>query len=134
MQGVGPYCYLSAQPDSFMEISQRTSWQYCRTYGLDAPTSSTIAGMRRAAGDRQPATATPRCTASYSIMCSSCGPMDRNDGGRSNGNNILNIGQIFDPHFMTPENVWLFQGKGRQIPDVYDLHGLLLIPSYCRPC
>lgn len=33
----------------------------CRIYGLDLPTSSTITGMRGAAGGCQPAAANPSC-------------------------------------------------------------------------
>ena len=43
-----------------MEIASCTPWQhFCRTYGLDFPTSPTITGVRGAAGGRQPAAAKP---------------------------------------------------------------------------
>ena len=52
VQGVGSVLLFSAQPDSTMEFSLSTPWQSCRIYGLDLPTSSTIAGMDEAAGWR----------------------------------------------------------------------------------
>ena len=55
-----------------MEISSCTPWQYCRTYGLDVPTSST--GMRRAAGGRQPAAAKPPYTHIYYASASERAP------------------------------------------------------------
>ena len=51
--GVGSFRSFSAYLDPTMEISSCTPWQYCRTYGLGFPTSSTIAGVRGAAGERQ---------------------------------------------------------------------------------
>ena len=44
-----------------MEICECTPWQCCPTYGLDLPTSSTITGVRGAAGGRQPAAPARRC-------------------------------------------------------------------------
>ena len=46
------------------------SWQYRRFYGLDLPTSSTITGMRGAAGGRQPTAAKPHCTVTNIISFS----------------------------------------------------------------
>ena len=56
-QGVGSFPSFSAQSDSTTEISSCTPWQYCRIYWLDFPTSSTIAGVRGAAGERHRAMA-----------------------------------------------------------------------------
>ena len=57
MQAVGSVLSFSAQPDSTMEISECTPWQYCRIHGLDLLTSSIVTGMREGAGGRQPAAA-----------------------------------------------------------------------------
>ena len=46
VQGIGPDLSFSAQPDSTMEIYLCTPWQYCRIYGLDLLTFSTVTGMR----------------------------------------------------------------------------------------
>ena len=67
VKGVRTFRSFSAQSDSTMEISSCTPWQqYCRTYRLDFPTSSTIKGVRGAVGGRQSATANPPC-----IYCNS---------------------------------------------------------------
>ena len=50
-----------------MENSSGIPWQYCRTYGLDFPTSSTITGMRGAAGGHQ--TAAQEHPAFYFVCC-----------------------------------------------------------------
>ena len=44
-----------------MNIYWCTLWQYCRTYGFDFPTFSTITGVRGAAGGRHLAVANPPC-------------------------------------------------------------------------
>ena len=61
VQGVGSILPLSAQPDSTMGNSSCTPWQYCRIYDPDLPKSSTIKGMREAAGGRQLAVANSPC-------------------------------------------------------------------------
>ena len=46
VQGVASVLSFFAQPDSTMGLSQCTPWQYCRIYGLELTTSSTITGTR----------------------------------------------------------------------------------------
>ena len=44
-----------------MKSSECAPRQYCRIYGRDLPSSSTVTGMREAAGGRKPAAAKPLC-------------------------------------------------------------------------
>lgn len=54
VQTVGSFRSFSAQPDPDTEISYRTPWQCCRTFGLDLPTFSTITTVHGSEVGHQP--------------------------------------------------------------------------------
>ena len=69
-----------------IEISSCTPWQHCRSYGLDVPTSSTITGLRGAAGGRHPAASRPPCKYIYIYVGGLSSPAGKRSKGReSNG-------------------------------------------------
>ena len=61
MQTVGSFRSFSAQSDPDTEISYRTPWQCCRTFGLDLPTFSTITTVHGSEVGHQPTAAKRAC-------------------------------------------------------------------------
>ena len=61
VQSLGAFRYFSAQSHSTTKNSSCIPWQYCRTHGLDFPTSSAITGVDGAADRQKPAAAKPPC-------------------------------------------------------------------------